>query len=164
MYFANDILTDQPMWIVCIASCQSFSWSVDDIIVRVHKNQSESLFTPKNQATRVYVSLWHADDWATRGGLVKTDWSQAPFTASYWNFSGKDCVSTSGTSSCPSNSPSSSNREWTEREIDLDHTNITWVQNNYMVYNYCSDVNRFSQGLPAEMQNGVVQHYCVYYV
>jgi len=29
---------------------------------------------------RIYSSLWNADDWATRGGLVKTDWSQAPFT------------------------------------------------------------------------------------
>ncbi|KAK9924082.1 hypothetical protein M0R45_032470 [Rubus argutus] len=27
---------------------------------------------------RIYSSLWNADDWATQGGRVKTDWTQAP--------------------------------------------------------------------------------------
>ncbi|KAK3031195.1 hypothetical protein RJ639_035352 [Escallonia herrerae] len=31
---------------------------------------------------RVYSSLWNADDWATQGEQVKTDWTKAPFTAS----------------------------------------------------------------------------------
>ncbi|KAK6151469.1 hypothetical protein DH2020_014104 [Rehmannia glutinosa] len=31
-------------------------------------------FRPKKQAMRINSSLWNADDWATRGGLVKTDW------------------------------------------------------------------------------------------
>ena len=30
--------------------------------------------------------IWKADDWATQGGLVKTDWSHAPFIASYKDF------------------------------------------------------------------------------
>ncbi|XP_034203561.1 uncharacterized protein LOC117618041 [Prunus dulcis] len=36
-----------------------------------------------------------ADDWATRGGLVKTDWTQALFTASYRNFKVSTTTSTS---------------------------------------------------------------------
>ncbi|EEF31342.1 hypothetical protein RCOM_0518110 [Ricinus communis] len=30
---------------------------------------------PKNQPMRIYSILWNADDWATIGGLVKTDWN-----------------------------------------------------------------------------------------
>jgi xyloglucan:xyloglucosyl transferase len=31
-----------------------------------------------------YVSIWPTTDkWATHGGLVKTDWSKAPFVANY---------------------------------------------------------------------------------
>ncbi|KAL6957770.1 xyloglucan:xyloglucosyl transferase, partial [Sarracenia purpurea var. burkii] len=29
------------------------------------------------------VTLWNADDWATRGGLEKADWFKAPFVASW---------------------------------------------------------------------------------
>lgn len=31
----------------------------------------------------IYSPLWEADDWATRGGLEKIDWSKAPFHAYY---------------------------------------------------------------------------------
>ncbi|CAN1142670.1 Xyloglucan endotransglucosylase/hydrolase 2 [Linum perenne] len=60
---------------------------VDNIPIKVFKN-AESLGVPflKSQPMRIYSSLWNADDWATRDGLVKTDWSRAPFTAYYRNF------------------------------------------------------------------------------
>ena len=123
---------------------------MDGVVIRVFKNsESIGVLYPKNKAMRVYSSLWNADDWATRGGLVKTDWSKAPFTASYRNFSANACIWFSGTSSCTPGSPSL-NSEWMEKEIDSGHSDITWVQKNYVVYNYCSDVNRFPQGLPAE--------------
>ncbi|KAG2278904.1 hypothetical protein Bca52824_061459 [Brassica carinata] len=38
------------------------------------------------QQWEVYSLIWKADDWATQGGLVKTDWSHAPFIASYKDF------------------------------------------------------------------------------
>ncbi|MBA0679698.1 hypothetical protein Goari_011453, partial [Gossypium aridum] len=49
---------------------------------------------------------------ATRGGLVKIDWTQAPFTALYRNFNANVCVWSNGVSSCKSNSLSSSNNAW----------------------------------------------------
>ncbi|KAF2309364.1 hypothetical protein GH714_001736 [Hevea brasiliensis] len=68
-------------------------FSVDGTPIREFKNlESVGVPFPKNQAMRIYSSLWNADDWATRGGLVKTDWSQAPFTASYRNFNANACV------------------------------------------------------------------------
>ena len=56
-------------------------------LIREFENlESNGVPFPKNQPMRIYSSLRNADDWAIRGGLVKTDWAQAPFTALYRNF------------------------------------------------------------------------------
>ncbi|WVZ11434.1 hypothetical protein V8G54_015964 [Vigna mungo] len=131
---------------------QSIIFSVDGTPIREFKNlESKGVSFPKNQAMRIYSSLWNADDWATRGGLVKTDWSQAPFTASYRNFNAEACVWTSSSgSSCSSNNPSS-NQSWMKQSMDATgQARIQWVQKNYMIYNYCTDTKRFPQGLPPE--------------
>ncbi|XP_028786576.1 xyloglucan endotransglucosylase/hydrolase protein 22-like [Neltuma alba] len=132
---------------------QRIIFSVDGTPIREFKN-SESIGVPfpKNQPMRIYSSLWNADDWATRGGLVKTDWSQAPFTASYRNFKAEACVWSSGKSSCASSSTSSStNSPWFSQELDTtSQGRLRWVQKNYMIYNYCTDSKRFPQGLPPE--------------
>ncbi|KAH9320665.1 hypothetical protein KI387_015304, partial [Taxus chinensis] len=65
-------------------------FSVDGSPVRVFKNNEElGVPYPKKQPMRIYSSLWNAEDWATRGGLVKTDWTKAPFLASFRNFNFK---------------------------------------------------------------------------
>ena len=129
-----------------------FSFSVDGTPIREFKNmESKGVAFPKNQPMRIYSSLWNADDWATRGGLVKTDWSQAPFTASYRNFNADACVHSGSSSSCSSNSGSSS--AWYSQELDsTNQERLGWVQKNYMIYNYCTDTKRFPQGLPPECQ------------
>ncbi|KAK2976025.1 hypothetical protein RJ640_002503, partial [Escallonia rubra] len=96
-------------------------FSVDGTPIREFKNaESIGVPYPKNQAMRIYSSLWNADDWATRGGLVKTDWTKAPFTASYRNFSASACIWSSGVSSCGSSTPSSnsSNNGWLTEDLD----------------------------------------------
>ncbi|WCJ42375.1 Xyloglucan endotransglucosylase/hydrolase family protein [Euphorbia peplus] len=124
---------------------QRIIFSVDGTPIREFKNmESKGVPFPKNQPMRIYSSLWNADDWATRGGLVKTDWSHAPFTASYKNFNA--CVASS--SSCGANSNTNS---WLTEELDsTNQGKLQWVQKNYMIYNYCSDLKRFPQGLPLE--------------
>ncbi|RZC45046.1 hypothetical protein C5167_037993 [Papaver somniferum] len=128
-------------------------FSVDDTPIREFKN-SESIGVPfpMNQPMRIYSSLWNADDWATRGGLVKTDWSHAPFTASYRNFNADACISSSSSSSpCGSQPSLSSNNAWFSQELDSTaHENMKSIQKNYMIYNYCTDTKRFPQGMPAE--------------
>ncbi|KAG9456378.1 hypothetical protein H6P81_000886 [Aristolochia fimbriata] len=47
---------------------------------------------PNSQPMRLYSSLWNGDAWATRGGLVKIDWSKAPFIAFYEGFAADACV------------------------------------------------------------------------
>ncbi|WOK92105.1 hypothetical protein Cni_G00796 [Canna indica] len=118
---------------------------VDGIPIREFRNrESMGVAYPKSQAMRAYASLWDAEDWATRGGLVKTDWSKAPFVAAFRNYSASGCVWPAGASSC-----SSSSNYWMWQELDAGSLRkLRWVQKNYMIYNYCTDVKRFPQGLP----------------
>ncbi|GLT80391.1 hypothetical protein SLA2020_518320 [Shorea laevis] len=133
---------------------QRIIFSVDGAPIREFKNmESRGVPVPISQPMRIYSSLWNADDWATRGGLVKTDWTQAPFTASYRNFNANACVWSNGASSCNSNSQSSAsgNNAWLSQELDsTSQKRLKWVQKNYMIYNYCTDSERFPQGLPLE--------------
>ncbi|CAL9166758.1 unnamed protein product [Musa hybrid cultivar] len=120
---------------------------VDGTPVRVFRNsEGAGVAYPKSQAMRVYASLWDADDWATRGGLVKTDWSQAPFVASYRGFVADACVAASGRPSC-----SASKAGWWDQGLDSGGARkLKWVRDNYMVYDYCSDAKRFPGGFPPE--------------
>ncbi|XP_059291446.1 xyloglucan endotransglucosylase protein 1-like [Lycium ferocissimum] len=126
---------------------RSIIFSVDGTPIRQFKNLEaiNGIPYPKNQPMWLYSSLWNAEGWATRGGLVKTDWSKAPFIASYRNFNAQTCVSSS---SCSNNSTTNS---WINESLDNSgQARIKWVQKNYMVYNYCTDTKRFPQGFPLE--------------
>ncbi|KAI8570075.1 hypothetical protein RHMOL_Rhmol01G0005000 [Rhododendron molle] len=88
--------------------------------------------------------------WATRGGLVKTDWTQAPFTTSYANFKSDACIWSSGASSCGGSLASGGNT-WMLQELDATGIErMKWVHNNHMIYNYCTDAKRFPQGFSPE--------------
>ncbi|KDP32580.1 hypothetical protein JCGZ_13130 [Jatropha curcas] len=123
---------------------QHIIFLVDNTPIRVFRN-AESLGVPfpKNQPMRIYSSLWNADDWATRGGLVKTDWTKAPFTAYYRNFN-VNAISSS----------SFSDSAFQTNELDApSRRRLRWVQKYFMIYNYCSDLKRFPQGLPTECRH-----------
>ena len=128
-----------------LVAASLFSFLVDNTPIRLFRNaESMGVPFPKNQPMRIYSSLWNADDWATRGGLVKTDWSKAPFTAYYRNF----------IAYTPASSNSVSNGAWKIHELDANsRRRLRWVQKNFMIYNYCTDYKRFPQGLPAECKN-----------
>ncbi|KAK1388328.1 Xyloglucan endotransglucosylase/hydrolase [Heracleum sosnowskyi] len=85
---------------------QRIIFIVDDIPIREFKNaESIGVPFPKDKPMKIYSSLWNADDWATQGGRVKTDWTLAPFIASFQNFSADACIWSSGVSSCEKDSP-----------------------------------------------------------
>ncbi|XP_068336464.1 xyloglucan endotransglucosylase protein 7-like [Pyrus communis] len=133
---------------------QNIIFLVDSIPIRVFNNlESAGVPFPKTQPMRVYSSLWNADNWATRGGLVKTNWTLAPFTASYRNFQADACIAGSS-SSCASTIPTNPLTEqsaWKSQGIDAaGRKRLRWVQQKFMIYNYCSDLKRFPEGLPAE--------------
>lgn len=134
--------------------CMFFRFYVDGKPIREFKNlEPFGVQYPKNQSMRINSGIWNADDWATRGGLVKTNWSQAPFTSIFKDLRVNACIwSNNGVSSCSASSNSSTNNPWRLSQ-ELDSTSqkrLKWVQKNYMVYNYCTDTNRFPRGLPAE--------------
>ena len=136
-----------------MSASNRFSFLVDNNPIRVFNNQeSIGVPFPKSQHMRVYASLWNADDWATQGGRVKTDWTKAPFTAYYRNFNIKGCPkSSTGSSSCGSSTASSNSEGWRTHELDAAGRNrLRWVQSKHMVYNYCSDKQRFANAVPAE--------------
>ncbi|CAA0808672.1 Xyloglucan endotransglucosylase/hydrolase protein 24 [Striga hermonthica] len=107
---------------------------VDNSPIRVFNNhESSGVPFPNTKRMRVYCSLWNADEWATQGGRVKTDWTKAPFVAYYRNFRIE-------------NGPQSQNLE-----LDAKGRNrLRWVQQRHMVYNYCADNRRFPQGTSIE--------------
>uniref|UniRef100_A0A2P2PLQ2 Xyloglucan endotransglucosylase/hydrolase n=1 Tax=Rhizophora mucronata TaxID=61149 RepID=A0A2P2PLQ2_RHIMU len=123
-------------------------FSVNGKPIREYRNlESKGVAFPESKPMRVHSSLWNADDWATRGGLVKTNWTQAPFIASYRNYNAHACAWSSGKSSC---SPKSNNK-WLYKELDApSQKRLKWVQKNFMIYNYCTDIKRFPKGLPPE--------------
>ncbi|GAV63082.1 Glyco_hydro_16 domain-containing protein/XET_C domain-containing protein [Cephalotus follicularis] len=130
---------------------QNILYFVDGTPIREFKNlESRGIPFPKSQPMWIYSSLWDAENWATRGGLVKTNWSQAPFTASYRNYGAQACIwsSSSNSSSCSS---TSTNNSWLSQSLDTTgQQRMQRFQKNYMIYNYCTDTLRFPLGLPPE--------------
>lgn len=127
---------------------QQIIFYVDGSPIRMFRNIEGTKGVPylKSQPMRLYSSLWDAEDWATRGGLVKTDWSKAPFVASYRNLHADGCVWSSGQSTCPA-----SKGTWWDQSLDENAAQkLRWVRKNYMIYNYCTDPKRLAQGYPPE--------------
>lgn len=138
------------MWRYYFLHNNEFRFYVDDIPIREFRN-NEAIGVPflNTQPMRIHSSIWNAEEWATRGGLVKTDWTRAPFTASYKNFSANACVwSSSRGSSCSLNS---TRRPWFREKLNTAATRkLKWVQKYHRVYNYCADKWRLPKGLAPE--------------
>ncbi|CAN1220374.1 Xyloglucan endotransglucosylase protein 6 [Linum perenne] len=136
---------------------------VDDTPIRQHTNlENKGIPFPKDQPMGVYSSIWNADDWATQGGRVKTDWSHAPFIASYKGFEIDACEipTSSAVSAADLAKNCTSNAEkkywWDEpvlSELNLHQSHqLIWVKANHMIYDYCSDSSRFPV-MPEECQH-----------
>ncbi|XP_021912729.1 xyloglucan endotransglucosylase/hydrolase protein 24-like [Carica papaya] len=123
---------------------------VDWVAIRQFKNlESIGVPYPKSQPMVMQSTLWSAD-WATRGGRVRTNWTLAPFTASFGNYDVDGCVWCNKTSSSSCNQTYKT-RYSQSRDLSLfDQKKLQWVEHNYMIYNYCEDTKRFPKGLPPE--------------
>lgn len=111
---------------------------VDGTPIREFKNHADrGVPYPSSQRMRLYGSLWDAEDWATQGGRVKTDWSRAPFVAQYRNF----------TAAPPA---TAADGRYGQQMDAAAQQAMKWARDNYMVYDYCADTKRFPQGAPPE--------------
>ncbi|KAL9270800.1 Xyloglucan endotransglucosylase protein 34-like protein [Drosera capensis] len=100
---------------------------VDDTPIRVFKNCKDLVVRfPFDQSMKIHNSLWNTDDWATRGGLEKTDWSKKtfndarslfahkmPFVASYKGFHISGCEASVEAKFCATQG----NRWWDQKEF-----------------------------------------------
>lgn len=129
-----------------LGMCRFF---VDEVPIRVFKNSKDlGVKFPFDQPMKIYNSLWNADDWATRGGLEKTDWSKAPFIAAYKGFHIDGCEASVNAKFCDTQGK----RWWDQPEFrDLDAAQwrrLRWVRQKYTIYNYCTDRKRYPQLSP----------------
>ncbi|KAJ6420272.1 hypothetical protein OIU84_030227 [Salix udensis] len=133
---------------------QHIVFYVDDVPIRVYKNnEARGIPFPKLQPMGVYSTLWEADDWATRGGLEKINWSRAPFYAYYKDFDIEGCP-VPGPATCASN-----RGNWWEGATyqalnALEARKYRWVRINHMIYDYCADKSRYPT-TPPECAAGI---------
>lgn len=119
---------------------------VDDKPIRVFPNIEAETGVPylHNQSMNVYATIWDGDSWATEGGRIKVNWTHAPFVASYRDFSADACTQTATTSA----SECAATKWWDQAAYQaLDSTQLSqlkWVQDTLMEYNYCTDYARYN--------------------
>jgi hypothetical protein len=103
---------------------------------------------PLYQPMRLYASIWDADEWATQGGRIKTDWSHGPFTAFFRNYTANACVPYNRAWICGQGSGDSS---WFNQELDEEgQQKLSEVNGRNKIYDYCTDSRRFPSGYPPE--------------
>ncbi|KAJ1260643.1 hypothetical protein BS78_10G248700 [Paspalum vaginatum] len=122
---------------------------VDGAPIREFRNRQAALGVPfpTSQPMRVYASVWDAEEWATQGGRVKTDWSKAPFVAQYRGYAAAGCTAADAAACARSNAAAA----WMFQELDAAaQEQLRRAQASYMIYNYCTDKYRFPQGPPPE--------------
>lgn len=129
---------------------------VDDIPLRVHMNNEKNGLPYFNKGQGLYVSYWDGSSWATQGGRIKIDYAMnAPFIANlngFHHMSACQVPSERDLGSCkyPAVAPC-----W-DRPSDhyltaKQKTDFEWANNNFCIYDYCKDDQRFaSTGKPAE--------------
>uniref|UniRef100_A0A0A9GXI5 Xyloglucan:xyloglucosyl transferase, putative / xyloglucan endotransglycosylase, putative / endo-xyloglucan transferase, putative n=1 Tax=Arundo donax TaxID=35708 RepID=A0A0A9GXI5_ARUDO len=96
----------------------------------------------------VFSSIWNADDWATRGGLEKTDWTKGPFVSSYRDFAADACAWPTDSTAPPPACAAATGGSWWDQPPawaldDAQHEDAAWVGRNLVIYDYCADRERF---------------------
>ncbi|CAI8617206.1 unnamed protein product [Vicia faba] len=124
---------------------------VDRVPIRVFKNNEKpNDFFPNEKPMYLFSSVWNADEWATRGGLEKTNWKLAPFVSSYKDFSVDACQWEDPYPKCVSTTTKNWWDQYGSWHLSGDQKmDYAWVQRNLVIYDYCNDSERFPT-LPEE--------------
>jgi Xyloglucan endo-transglycosylase (XET) C-terminus/Glycosyl hydrolases family 16 len=117
---------------------------VDAFPIRVYKNnEAKGVAYPNSQPMGIYSTIWNADDWATRGGLEKIDWSRAPFYAYYKDIDIEACSTSDWLSHCSATASNWWDTPSYQQLGPVQARLYRWVRMNHMVYDYCSDKSRY---------------------
>ncbi|WVZ94402.1 hypothetical protein U9M48_040295 [Paspalum notatum var. saurae] len=119
---------------------------VDDKLYRqIKNNQIYGAPYPSYYPMRLYATIWNADEWATQGGRVKTDWSQAPFTAYFRNYTATSCSQFVNSPLCMPGSG------WFDQQLDASRQQqLAQVDSNNKIYDYCTDPRTYKSAPPRE--------------
>lgn len=127
---------------------------MDTIPIRVFRNyQLQGVPFPNKQGMRMYSSLWNAEDWATQGGRIKTNWTLAPFKANLRNFRPRACLWYGITSIAKCTPPTPTNWYTAPAYSQLSALKLAQmngIRSKYMIYDYCKDIPRFAGKMPLE--------------
>lgn len=122
--------------------------------IRVFRNyEKEGIAYPNKQGMRTHVSIWNADNWATRGGLDKIDWSNAPFIDRLRRFRARACKWNGPISinQCAAKTPGNWWTSPTYSQLSSAKMGqLKWVRDKYMIYDYCKDTKRFNGKMALE--------------
>lgn len=126
---------------------------MDKVPIRVYPNDGSkpgggSGFFPSSKPMYIFSSIWNADDWATRGGLEKTDWGKAPFVSSYRDFAADACAWPGQPGDPPPACAAATGASWWDQPPawaldEAQRLDNAWVGRNVLIYDYCDDRKRF---------------------
>lgn len=126
------------------------SFYVDSVPIRCLKNSLESQsFYPTVRPQWVFSSIWNGDDWATRGGQDKVNWTNSPFVVHVKDFKLNGCVYDGKGTAPECTSPLYSGPWWsTHDELNsVERRKLAWVRSQYVTYDYCTDTERYGATL-----------------
>lgn len=127
--------------------CGDFRFLVDDIPIRVYKNNTSKGVDYPLKPMKIEASLWDGDSWATDGGQTKTNWAYAPFKAHFQGFHVNGCSVQMNSNNANGECYSENKYFWNRRSyqrLDSDQQRAyEKVRKTYMNYDYCSDRSRY---------------------
>jgi xyloglucan:xyloglucosyl transferase len=135
----------------------SFEWTADIVVFRVDNHPVREFknlvgkvanFTFCTQKPmKLFFSIWDGSKWATRGGQDPVNYADAPFTATYTDFSLDGCYATgpSGAQACQSDSLAHCPPLTAQ---DVDYLSSIRYNPAQVKYNYCDDRNRYLTAPP----------------
>ncbi|MFS7954060.1 putative xyloglucan:xyloglucosyl transferase [Helianthus anomalus] len=113
---------------------------VDNIPIRVFKNNMIKGVGYPNSTMQVVVSLWDGSNWATEGGQVKADYTHGPFEAYFQDFNINGCHSSP---SMPNIKCLSQDYRWNSKTYWTLKPNqqkaYELIKEKRMTYDYCTD-------------------------
>ncbi|XVF81209.1 hypothetical protein PTKIN_Ptkin15bG0137700 [Pterospermum kingtungense] len=153
-------LPDKDSVGVVTAFYDFYKFYVDDIPIRVFKNNKNIGVEYPSQPMKIEASLWDGDSWATDGGQTKTNWSMAPFRAHFQGFdiSGCSTIEQKHSKNCVVDKECFSPKYWwnSEKYWKLDSKQQGQLENvrkEYMNYDYCADRPRYPVPPPECLSN-----------
>ena len=125
----------------CLDCCRFY---VDNIPIRVYKNNRNIGVEYPSQPMQIEGSLWDGDSWATDGGQTKTNWTYAPFQAHFQGFEIGGCAALDNSNIQHCYSPNywwNTGKYWKlDSRQQREYEN---VRNKYINYDYCFDRHRY---------------------